>query len=160
VARSVVLLALCLVFFFIGCRKKAAESKVEGKKSVSESMVAENKPVGELKAAEVGKVAIEVKVDEDKPISEIKAEAEKMDIRQLKAAAIKYKEALAAKDADVEKTLAKVKPAGEMTKKESNSLVADVDNATKSIKALDERYRIYYNKFKELGGDVLELEGK
>jgi hypothetical protein len=159
VARSVVLLALCLAFFFVGCRKKAAESKVEGKKSVSESKVAENKPAGEL-GVETGKVAIEVKVDENKPISEIKAEAEKMDIKQLKAAALKYKEALAIKDVDVEKTLAKVKPAGEMTKEESNSLVADVDNATKSIKALDERYRIYCNKFKELGGDVLELEEK
>ncbi len=37
----------------------------------------------------------ETKIDENRPIDEVKAEAEKMDAKELRAAALKYKEVLA-----------------------------------------------------------------
>ncbi|GAF80380.1 unnamed protein product, partial [marine sediment metagenome] len=46
------------------------------------------------------------KADESKPISEVKAEAEKMDVEQLRSMAIKYKDAIVAKTTDMEKIAA------------------------------------------------------
>ena len=42
-------------------------------------------------------------VDENKPVSEVQAEAEKMDISQLKQIAMKYRDAIVAKKGDIEK---------------------------------------------------------
>ena len=47
--------------------------------------------------------------DEDKPLSEVRAEADTMSVDALKAAALKYKKAIAAKEAEVEKSAAKIK---------------------------------------------------
>jgi uncharacterized cupredoxin-like copper-binding protein len=183
--RTVALWALSLLILFGGCKKKADQSKMDEKRTVSETKeakvvekkavdegkreeknsanevkVSEEKPVEEVKVSE-NKTVSEIKVDENRPVSEIKAEAEKMAVNQLKAAALKYKAALEAKRVDIEGTLARAKPAGgKMTEEESKALIADIDKVTKSIQALDERYKIYYNKLKELGVNVSELDGK
>jgi len=100
------------------------------------------------------------KADENKPISEVKAEAEKMNLHQLKSMALKYKDAIAAKNADVKKIAAKLEdiPVTKLLGEEAKGLKADIDNLNKSVSALKERFEIYYNRIKEKGGDVSDLK--
>ena len=100
------------------------------------------------------------KADENKPVSEVKAEAEKMDIGQLRDMAMKYKELIVTKKADMEKLAAKLKeiPIAQMVGDEAKQLKADIENLTKSISALKERFEIYYQKLKEKSGDLSVLE--
>ena len=100
------------------------------------------------------------KADEDKPISEVKTEAEKMDTDGLRAMAMVYQKAIAAKNSEVEKLTAKLKdiPVTEMLGSEAKELKADLDNLNKSVSALKERFEVYYQKLKEQGGDLSGLQ--
>ena len=100
------------------------------------------------------------KADENKPIADVQAEAAKMNVEQLKAKAMEYKEALVAKKAEIEKVAAKLKeiPITEQLGTEAKSLQADIANLNKSVTALTERFQVYYNKLKEMGGDISGLE--
>ena len=100
------------------------------------------------------------KADENKPISEVKAEAEKMDKDGLRAMAMAYKEAIAAKSGDLEKLTAKLKdiPVTEMLGAEAKSLKADMENLEKSVTALKERFEVYYQKLEDTGGDIAGLQ--
>ena len=100
------------------------------------------------------------KADESKPIGEVKAEAEKMTIEDLKATAMKYKGAIEAKKADVEKIAAKLKeiPVTEMLGEQAKGLKADIGNISKSLNALKERFQVYYDQLKAKGGDVAGLQ--
>jgi hypothetical protein len=100
------------------------------------------------------------KADANKPISEVKAEAGKMDVGQLRDMAMAYKEAIVAKEADVDKVVTKLKeiPVTKMIGDEAKQLKTDIDNITTSISALKERFEIYYQKLKEKGGDLSGLE--
>lgn len=99
------------------------------------------------------------KTDENKPLSEAQAEAEKMNLDQLKSMAMMYKDALVAKKTDIEKVMAKLKetPMNELPSKDAKQLKQEVDNLNSSVKALKERFDIYYNKLREKGGDVSQL---
>lgn len=100
------------------------------------------------------------KVDENKPISEIKAEAATMDVEQLRAIAKKYKDALVAKKGEVKKltdSLAAI-PLAEKLGKEAQALTADIENLTKSVSALSERFGVYYDQIKAKGGELKDLE--
>lgn len=100
------------------------------------------------------------KADENKPLSEAKAEAEKMDVGQLRNMAMTYQEAIVAKKADVDKVAAKLKeiPIAKMVGDETKQLKTDIDNLANSISALKERFEVYYQKLKEKGGDLSGLE--
>ncbi len=100
------------------------------------------------------------KADENKPISEVKAEAEKMDTDGLRAMAMVYQKAIAAKNGEVEKLTAKLKdiPVTEMLGDEAKELKTDLDDLNKSISALKERFEVYYQKLKEQGGDLSGLQ--
>ena len=100
------------------------------------------------------------KADENKPISEVKAEAEKMSAGDLRTMAMKNKEAITAKNNEVEKLATKLKevPATEMLGEEAKGLKAETENLQKSISALQERFKIYYEKLEEKGGDVSGLK--
>ena len=100
------------------------------------------------------------KADENKPISEVEAEAEKMDTAGLRAKAMEYKEAIAAKSSDLEKLTAKLKdiPVTEMLGTEAKSLKADMENLEKSVSALKERFEVYYQKLKDTGADLSGLQ--
>ena len=99
------------------------------------------------------------KADETKPLSEVKAEAETMDVAKLKAMAEKYKESLMAKEDEVAKLMSKMKeiPLADIAGQESKDLKAEIDNLSKSVSALKARFKVYYNKLKEKGGDVSGL---
>ena len=100
------------------------------------------------------------KADESKPVSEVKAEAEKMSVEQLRATAMKYKEAILAKGDEVDKIVAELKkiPVTKMLGEEAKQLKAEIDNLNKSVTLLKERFQIYYNKLKEKNGDLSGLE--
>ena len=100
------------------------------------------------------------KVDENKPISEVKTEAETMDVGQLRNMAVTYKEAIVAKKGEAEKIAAKLKeiPATELLGEQAKQLKANVDNLTKSVDALKERFGIYYAKLKEKNGNISGLD--
>lgn len=100
------------------------------------------------------------KADEDKPIGEVKAEADKMSIDELRDIALKYKDAILAKQSEIDKVMAQLKeiPITKTLGEEAKGLKADIENLTKSTNALKERFQIYYNKLKEQGGDVSGLK--
>lgn len=100
------------------------------------------------------------KADEKKPIAEVKAEAEKMSVKDLRAMATAYKGAITGKKAEVEKLAAKYAdiPLAEKLDEKAKNLGSNIDSLNKSVSALTERYKIYYNKLKEKGGDVSGLE--
>jgi uncharacterized coiled-coil DUF342 family protein len=100
------------------------------------------------------------KADESKPIADVQVEAAKMNVEQLKAKAMEYKDALVAKNAEIEKVAAKLKeiPVTEKLGTEAKALQTDIVNLNKSLTALTERFQIYYNKLKEMGGDISGLE--
>lgn len=99
------------------------------------------------------------KADESKPLSEVEAEAEKMDVAKLKAAALEYKDAILAKKEDVAEITAQLKeiPIANMLGEEAKGLKADIDGLNESVSALKSRFDVYYNKLKEKGGDVSGL---
>lgn len=95
----------------------------------------------------------------DKPVSEVQAEAATMSVENLKATALKYKDAIIAKQADIEKLAAKVKeiPLTEALGEEAKTLKADLQNLETDLKALKDRFEVYYSKLKEKGADVAGL---
>jgi outer membrane lipoprotein-sorting protein len=100
------------------------------------------------------------KSDENESISEVKAEAEKMDANQLRSMAMKYKEAIEAKNGEVEKLLAKLKdmPPAEMMDAKVKETTDEINKISQSIMVLNEKFMIYYNKLKEKGVDTSDLE--
>lgn len=100
------------------------------------------------------------KADENKPVSQVQAEADKMNIEQLKAKAMEYKNAIVAKKAEIEKVVAKLKeiPVTQQMGAEAKTLQADIATLNKAVAELTERFQIYYNKLKSMGGNISGLE--
>jgi len=99
-------------------------------------------------------------VDENKPISDVQAEADKMNVEQLKAMAMKYKDAIAAKKDEFGKVMENLQaiPATEKLGKEATGVTQDSEALINSIKALQARFQVYYDKLKAQGGDVSQLK--
>jgi chromosome segregation ATPase len=99
------------------------------------------------------------KADESKSISDVKAEAEQMSVEKLRSMAVEYQEAIAAKKGELEKLAAKLKdiPLTDLMSEEAKGLKADIDELNKSVSALQERFKVYYNALKEKGGDLSGL---
>lgn len=100
------------------------------------------------------------KADENKPISEVKAEAEKMDVGELKAMAMKYKDAIVAKGPEIKKLADQLKeiPIAKMMGPEAKEIQAKMKALNESVSALNERFQVYYDKLKEKGGDLSGLQ--
>lgn len=100
------------------------------------------------------------KADTDKSIADVQAEASKMNVEQLKAKAMEYKEAIVAKKAEIEKVAAKLKeiPIAQQLGSEAKALQTDIAELNKALADLTERFQIYYNKLKEAGGSISGLE--
>ncbi len=149
----------CLLAFSVlvvtGCGKKTDEDKPASPamtETKAETVEAE-KPASEVQA-EVGTVDIE------KPVSEVQAEAETMSVEDLKATAIKYKEAILAKQGTVTELAAKIKeiPVVEALGQEAQSLKTDLKDVESTLAALKERFQVYYDTLKEKGGNLSGLE--
>jgi hypothetical protein len=146
-------LSLCLV---VGCNRKPTEEKPQG--------TAEPQPQGtqtQTPQAAPPQTAQPqaVSVDIQKPVAEVQAEAQTMTVDDLKATALKYKEAIVNKQADVEKLFTKIKeiPITEALGQEAKTLKTDLKSLETTVSALKERYQVYYNTLKEKGGDLSGL---
>jgi uncharacterized coiled-coil DUF342 family protein len=98
--------------------------------------------------------------DETKPVSEVKAEAAQMDTKELRSAAMRYKEAITAKTGELERITSKLKeiPVTEMLGEEAKGLKADIEDLNKSVSALKERFDVYLQELRKKGGDTSGLE--
>ena len=108
---------------------------------------------------EEANVGTDAKVDESKPISQVKAEAEKMDAQQLRAIAMKYKEVIETKSAEVDK-LARELMQMMLADKSSDrrkTLQVQTDKLNQSIETLTAQFEVYYKKLEEKGGDLSGL---
>ena len=107
-----------------------------------------------------GFVSCSKKADTEKSIADVQAEASKMNVEQLKAKAMEYKDAIVAKKAEIEKVATKLKaiPIAQQMGTEAKALQTDIANLSKAMADLTERFQVYYNKLKEAGGDVSGLE--
>ncbi len=182
--KTALKIGLCLVIAgcllnFTGCKKKAdeakpaAEVKAEAAKTAAEVKTEAAKTAVEVKA-EAAKTAAEVKAEAAKtaaeqiktavsdtvPIADVQVEADKMTVEQLKAKAMEYKNLIVAKKAMIEPLVAKLKaiPLTEQMGTEAKGLQTDIAALNKSVSALTERFQIYYNKLKIMGGDVSGLQ--
>ena len=104
--------------------------------------------------------AVEVKADETVPVADVKAQADKMDASQLRAAALTYKEAIAAKKAELDKLAAQLKeiPVTDLLGDKAKQLKANIDTVTKTIDALKTRFDVFYAKLKAVNGDLSGLQ--
>jgi hypothetical protein len=98
-------------------------------------------------------------VDTTKPLSEVQAQADTMSVDSLKATALEYKDAILAKQADLEKLGAKIKdiPITQALGQEATGLKTDYQNLSTSLKSLKDRFQIYYDTLKKKGGDLSNL---
>jgi polyhydroxyalkanoate synthesis regulator phasin len=171
-----VLIAGCLLNF-AGCKKKAepvatpAKSATNAAKPVANVRAeAAKAPAEQPKAAapaadvktEAAKTTAEqpkAAVTETVPVADVQAEAAKMNVEQLKAKAMEYKNLIVAKKATLETLAAKLKeiPIAQQMGAEAKGLQTDIATLNKSVSALTERFQVYYNKLKEMGGDVSGL---
>lgn len=126
----------------VGCREKADEGQPPS-------------PTRTEAAAETAAGT----VDTEKGVSEVQAEAETMSLDDLKATALKYKEAILAKQGEIEQLTAKIKeiPIAEALGQEAQALKTDLANLETTLTALKERFQVYYDTLKEKGGDLSGL---
>lgn len=148
--RSTIKMALCCVLVLgivglAGCKKKGQEAGTEGAKTES-----------------VKEAKVQLEVNVEKAISDIKAEAKKLNAEQLKTIAKKYKDAIGAKESELNELMVKMKdaPVTQMLEKEGQALMEEIESLSKAIAALNERFAVYYNNIKELGGDVSGLSAE
>ena len=146
------LMSCCLafsLFLAVGCEKKTGEGTPP-----PSAPGAQTQPQA---PAQVQAQAPAVEVA--KPVADVQAQAKTMSVEDLKAAALKYKEAILAKQAELEKVVAKVKeiPITEALGQEAKTLKTDLSNIEASLKAMKDRYQVYYDTLKEKGGDLTGL---
>lgn len=100
-----------------------------------------------------------VSVDIEKPVAEVQAEAQTMSVDSLKAAALKYKEAILAKQGEIERLAAKVKeiPITEALGQDAKTLKTDLQSLEATLGALKARFQVYYDTLKEKGADLSGL---
>ena len=98
-------------------------------------------------------------VDTDKPVSEVQAEAKTMSVESLRATALKYKEAILARQGEIEQLAAKIKeiPMAEALGQEAQALKTDLADLETALAALKERFQVYYDTLKEKSGDLSGL---
>ncbi len=142
------LLAVSLLIV-VGCKKEPGEEKTPAGKT----------PAAQTPAATPAPTA-PAAVDTEKPVAEIQAQAETMSVESLKATALKYKEAILAKQADISALAAKVKeiPITQALGEEAKTLKTDLGNLETSLKALKDRFQVYYDTLKKKGADLTGLE--
>ena len=128
----------------VGCGKKGNEGAAPGPKGAS------TQAAGSAQAANV---------DTEKPISEVQAQAETMTVDSLRATALKYKDAILAKQDEINKVAAKIKeiPIAQTLGEEAKTLKADLQNLETALKALKDRFQVYYDTLKKKGGDLSGL---
>lgn len=157
-----VLITGCLISY-LGCKKQSEpqppstpENTVTQQTnsapvvSAQETATATTAPITITKLSETALAAV--------PLDNVKAEVAKLNIEQLKARATEYKDAIVAKKAELTATTAKLKeiPVTQLLSTDAKTLQSNISSTTKLVSDLTERFQIYNNKIKELGGSIIE----
>jgi len=97
--------------------------------------------------------------DQSNSVSKTKVDADKMDVEQLRAAALKCKADAEAKTAETEKLAQElIKALGTDNADKRKELNTQMEGLRKSEEALHEQLKVYIEKLKEKGGDISGLE--
>jgi hypothetical protein len=94
------------------------------------------------------------------PMDTVKAEIAKMGVDQLRDKALEYKKAIDAKKIELTQATLKLRDivtANPMSS-ESTELQNNIKTLTKTVTDLKDRFQLYYNKIKDLGGNLSGLE--
>ena len=145
--------ALGLAMSFGGCGEEPEPSQPE-------AVTGPPSVMGDPPGAMAAPPAVDIQVDETKPLDEIKAEAANMDPAQLRAEAMKYKEASETKFTEFTNINDQIKGIAATEVAKLTELKGNLDECSKSIEALKSRYQVYFDKLKEIGGDISGLEMK
>jgi hypothetical protein len=157
------LVITCLVGF-TGCAKKS-----EPQPSTPTAVEAPKKPAISEPAQETAKPAaatpaapLTSTIDSliAAPIDTVKAEVEKnSNVEMLKAKATEYKNAVAVKKEELTKEIAKLKeiPVTQQMGADAKTVQGNIKNLTKIVSDLTDKFQLYNNKIKELGGSAVEL---
>lgn len=102
------------------------------------------------------------KADENKPVAQVQTEAKSMSAADLRQTALAYKDAIMAKQQDVQQIADKLKGlnVSQLMDQGAKQLKTDMDQLEKSVSALKERFNIYYQQLQEKKGDLSGLELK
>lgn len=159
------LAVLCVLS--VACSKKTKEpaptepSMIESAKDQAIDTVAALQEKTEQQMAAVKEQVVskveeykEVVVSATRPLEEIKAEADGLNVDQLKETALKYKDAITAKTAELEPLLTKFKelPMAQKLSGEGLEIKDEIEAVKQSIEALKARYDVYISKLKTMGG--------
>lgn len=98
--------------------------------------------------------------DENKPMADVKSEAQSMDADDLRSMAMSYKEAIEKKISEMDGITEQLKeiPITQQLGEEAKTLQNEIEAITESIEALKDRFAVYYDKLKELDGDLSGLK--
>jgi len=155
-----IMLLCCLLtlsgMLISGCKKKSEPASSSSDTQTTQEQL---KATMAEKTEEIKEVVNTLKADMNTSISEIKAEVEKLNVDQLRAAALEYQQLIEEKTKEIGTLTAKLKELDvtQMLGDETQAIKADIDELNKSIAALKERFQIYYNKLKEKGGNLTGL---
>ncbi len=88
-----------------------------------------------------------------------KKDAANMNVDQLKVKATDYKNAIVAEKVKLAADTAKLKeiPVTQLMGADAKTLQTDIANVTKTISSLTDRFQVYNDKLKELGGTPVDL---
>lgn len=132
--------------------KDQAVEKVE---AVKEQATQQMEAVKEQAVAKVEEYK-EVVISATRPLAEVDEEATNLTLEQLKAAAMKYKDAIEAKTAELEPLVNKLKelPMSQKLSAEGLQIKDEIAGVQESVEALKARYDVYVNRLKGMGADV------
>ncbi len=143
-------LAACAGLALVGCGKKTGQGQPAPKPGAAQSAAAPQASAD---------VSAKVTADLEKPVAEVQTQAQTLSVPDLKAIAAKYKDAISAKKEELQKVLAQVKeiPIAEALGEKAKTLKTEVQKIEASIKALTDRFQVYYNQLKAKGADLSGL---
>jgi hypothetical protein len=98
------------------------------------------------------------KIDMNKTVETIKTEVKNMDVAELKAMALKYKNAIMAKKEDVNKMMGMIGQFDlDAATKKAEQTKEDVFEIMAAMKILAQHYDVYIDRLKELKADISGL---
>ncbi|MCM8774789.1 MAG: hypothetical protein NC930_00295 [Candidatus Omnitrophica bacterium] len=98
--------------------------------------------------------------DANKPIDQIQQEVQNMNVSQLESKARAYAKEIAKQTAEMAKVQEKLKGLSptELFGEKAKGIKDELGKIATETKALSDRYKIYADKYKDLGGDINKIK--
>ena len=149
ILTPVLLLSLALMLIVSGCGKDDTTTPPEAPDAGQTTTKAPDLASG-----------FTMDVDLQKSLDALKAEAAKMSVDKLEAVAKKYQAELMKKEAQLKETMEKLSaiPMMEKMGTEAQELTKEMQTIGEAVKAIGERFEVYYEAFQAKGGDMSKLK--